>query len=252
MNQFGKKILGIIPARFASTRYPGKPLIDIGGKTMVQRVYERSILSKLDKVVIATDHQSIYNHAQSIGAEPIMTNENHPSGTDRCQEVVEVLSEKFDYIINIQGDEPFIFPEQINLLIDQCDGDNELITMMLEIKSLELLQDFGEVKIVKDYQNQALFFSRQPIPLVKNEPIDKWLNYFKYYRHVGMYGYRNDILDKISKLQPSPLELAESLEQLRWLENGYKIKLVETEQDSFCVDTPEDVEWIKEKFKELL
>ena len=114
------------------------------------------------------------------------------------------------------------------------------------------MQDFGEVKIVKDYQNQALFFSRQPIPVVKNEPIDKWLNYFKYYRHVGMYGYRNDILDKISKLQPSPLELAESLEQLRWLENGYKIKLVETEQDSFCVDTPEDVEWIKEKFKELL
>ncbi|MBK8724253.1 MAG: 3-deoxy-manno-octulosonate cytidylyltransferase [Saprospiraceae bacterium] len=252
MNKFGKKILGVIPARYASTRFPGKPLIDIAGKSMIQRVYERTIQSNLDAVVIATDHESIIEHVKSFGATAISTSENHPSGTDRCQEIAEKIGQDFDYIVNIQGDEPFIFPEQINLLIDICDGKVELSTMMLEVKSHDLLMDDGEVKIVKDIDNQALYFSRQAIPAVKNKPIEEWLKYYTYYRHVGMYVYRKDILSQIAKLPPSSLEIAESLEQLRWLENGFKIKLVETNQDSFCVDTPEDVEWILEKFKHLL
>ncbi len=252
MNTFGKKIIGIIPARFASSRFPGKPLADLGGKSMIQRVYERAAQSALDNIVVATDDPRIFDHVKDFGAEAVMTGTNHPSGTDRCQDVITQLGDSYDYVLNIQGDEPFIVPEQIDALAGCCDGSVQLATMMLEVKTLELLLDSGEVKITKDVNNNALYFSRQPIPFIKNRPIEDWLKHLKYYRHVGMYAYRTDILQQISLLAPSELELAESLEQLRWLENGYKIKLVETIHDSYCVDTPEDVQWIMEKFRDLL
>ena len=252
MNTFGNKIIGIIPARYASSRFPGKPLVDLAGKSMIQRVYERAISSSLDKIVVATDDEGIFDHVLAFGGTAVLTQKGHPSGTDRCQDVVQQLDVPYDYIINIQGDEPFIVPEQIDALAACCDGSVELATMMLEVKTLELLLDPGEVKIAKDVHNNALYFSRQPIPFLKSHPVEHWLEQLKYYRHVGMYAYRTDILQQIAGLAPTTLELAESLEQLRWLESGFKIKLVETTHDSYCVDTPEDVEWILAKFSHLL
>jgi len=237
------KILGIIPARYASTRFPGKPLIDIMGKTMLQRVYEQTSKSKkLSSVVIATDDERIASHAQSFGAKVVMTKAEHPSGTDRCFEAYKNFGEEFDYIINIQGDEPFIDPSQIDLLANICDGNTELATLMIKCNSHDVLFDKGEVKITLNTNNEALYFSRMVIPFIKGVDEKEWHKHFNYFRHVGMYAYRKDVLEKVTKLQPSSLEKAESLEQLRWLENGFKIKCAETLHDSHCIDTPEDVE----------
>lgn len=237
------KILGIIPARYASTRFPGKPLIDIMGKTMLQRVYEQTSKSKkLSSVVIATDDERISSHAQSFGAKVVMTKAEHPSGTDRCFEAYKNTGEEFDYIINIQGDEPFIDPSQIDLLANICDGNTELATLMIKCNSHDVLFDKGEVKITLNTNNEALYFSRMVIPFIKGVDEKEWHKHFNYFRHVGMYAYRKDVLEKVTKLQPSSLEKAESLEQLRWLENGFKIKCAETLHDSHCIDTPEDVE----------
>lgn len=237
------KILGIIPARYASTRFPGKPLIDIMGKSMLQRVYEQTSKSKkLTSVVIATDDERIATHAKSFGAKVVMTKTEHPSGTDRCFEAYKNTGEEFDYIINIQGDEPFIDPSQIDLLANICDGNTELATLMIKCNSHEVLFDMGEVKITLNTQNEALYFSRMVIPFIKGVDQKEWHKHFNYFRHVGMYAYRKDVLEKVTKLQPSSLEKAESLEQLRWLENGFKIKCAETLHDSHCIDTPEDVE----------
>lgn len=237
------KILGIIPARYASTRFPGKPLIDIMGKSMLQRVYEQTSKSKkLTSVVIATDDERIATHAKSFAAKVVMTKTEHPSGTDRCFEAYKNTGEEFDYIINIQGDEPFIDPSQIDLLANICDGNTELATLMIKCNSHEVLFDMGEVKITLNTQNEALYFSRMVIPFIKGVDQKEWHKHFNYFRHVGMYAYRKDVLEKVTKLQPSSLEKAESLEQLRWLENGFKIKCAETLHDSHCIDTPEDVE----------
>lgn len=237
------KILGIIPARYASTRFPGKPLIDIMGKTMLQRVYEQTSKSKkLSSVVIATDDERIASHTQSFGAKVVMTKAEHPSGTDRCFEAYKNFGEEFDYIINIQGDEPFIDPSQIDLLANICDGNTELATLMIKCNSHDVLFDKGEVKITLNTNNEALYFSRMVIPFIKGVDEKEWHKHFNYFRHVGMYAYRKDVLEKVTKLQPSSLEKAESLEQLRWLENGFKIKCAETLHDSHCIDTPEDVE----------
>lgn len=237
------KILGIIPARYASTRFPGKPLIDIKGKSMIERVYEQaSLASKLDKVIIASDDLRIADHVKLFGAECIMTKENHPSGTDRCFEALQKVAGDFDYVINIQGDEPFINPEQINQLAAACDGNTELATQMIPVDNYEILFDRGEVKIVMNHRKEALYFSRMVIPFIKGVPETEWHKHHPYFRHVGMYAYRKDILAAITRLQPSSLENAESLEQLRWLENGFSIKLVQTQFDSHCIDTPEDVE----------
>ncbi|MDP1726686.1 MAG: 3-deoxy-manno-octulosonate cytidylyltransferase [Bacteroidota bacterium] len=243
-------ILGIIPARYESTRFPGKPLIDIMGKSMIQRVYEQSLMaSKLHKVLIATDDERIVKHAATFGAEVVLTHKSHPSGTDRCAEALEKAGSNYDYIINIQGDEPFINPEQINELAAVCDGQTELATQMIQVDSHPVLFDKGEVKIVLNHKGEALFFSRMVIPFIKGIPENEWHLHHPYFRHVGMYAYRKDILQAITKLKPSLLEKAESLEQLRWLENGYKIKLVQTQFDSHCIDTPEDIEKVLKLMK---
>jgi 3-deoxy-manno-octulosonate cytidylyltransferase (CMP-KDO synthetase) len=237
-------ILGIIPARYASSRFPGKPLIDIQGKSMIQRVYEQALSSsRLSKIVVATDDFRIKDHVERFGGEAVMTSPDHFSGTDRCMEALEKTPGAYQYVINIQGDEPFIDPSQIDLLAGLLeDGSVELATLMIKVDSEELLFDSGEVKIVADSKSQALYFSRSPIPFLKGIAKDQWHLKHEYYRHVGLYAYRSDILKNIARLQASLLEKAESLEQLRWLEQGYKIKLAITTFDSHCIDTPEDIE----------
>ena len=236
-------IIGIIPARYASSRFPGKPLAEIKGKSMLQRVYEQTILSKLlAEVIIATDDERIAGHARSFGAKVVITRADHPSGTDRCYEAYQLNNKKFDYVVNVQGDEPFLDPEQISSLAAVCTANVEIVTQMIKCSSHEVLFDKGEVKIVLNTDQEALYFSRSVIPAIKNKDEKEWHLHFDYYRHVGMYAYRTDVLEKLTQLKPSALENAESLEQLRWLENGYKIKCVETAYDSHCVDTPEDIE----------
>lgn len=235
-------IVGIIPARYGSSRFPGKPLIDIHGKTMIQRVYEQSCKAKsLSKVVVATDDERIFKHVEGFGGNVIYTKQEHPSGTDRCFEALKNLAIDASYVINIQGDEPFIDPSQIELLAVLCDGNTELATLMIKVDNHEVLFDMGEVKITLNKQNEALYFSRMVIPYIKGIPQNEWHLHHPYFRHVGMYAYRTDVLEAVCKLQPSSLEQAESLEQLRWLENGFKIKCATTTHDSHCIDTPEDV-----------
>jgi 3-deoxy-manno-octulosonate cytidylyltransferase (CMP-KDO synthetase) len=239
-------IIGIIPARFASTRFPGKALIDIGGKSMIRRVYEQSAKSKsLNKIVVATDDERILNHVIDFGGEAVMTGDHHTSGTDRCFEALKNLKKSYQYIINIQGDEPFIEPEQIDELASSLHDDVEIATQMIAAKNKEELFDAGEAKIVLNEKNEALYFSRSPIPFVRNVSEENWHLHYTFYRQVGMYAYRKDILEKITKLPVSSLEKAESLEQLRWLQNGFKIKCVVTKYESHCVDVPEDVERLK-------
>lgn len=237
-------IAGIIPARYASTRFPGKPLIDILGKSMIQRVYEEAAKSKfLDKVVVATDDVRIMEHVKQFGGEAVMTADNHPSGTDRCYDALLQIGEAYNYVINIQGDEPFIDPAQIDeLAAILTDGTVELATQMIPVSNYEELFDRGEVKIVLNDKMEALYFSRMVIPFIKGVEEQDWHKHHKYYRHVGMYAYRRDVLAHITKLPVSALEKAESLEQLRWLESGFKIKCVTTGFDSHCIDTPEDID----------
>jgi 3-deoxy-manno-octulosonate cytidylyltransferase (CMP-KDO synthetase) len=212
----------------------------IGEKIMIERVYTQCIKSKLDDVIVATDDSRIYNQVKAFGWA-MMTGDHHQSGTDRCQEVVEKLGDKFDYIINIQGDEPFIDPEQINLLISLLDGQTEIATLIKKIESSEHLVNPNVVKVVRGVKNQALYFSRSPIPFVRGKSESEWLNEHTFYKHIGMYAYRTDILKKITDLKPSMLEKTESLEQLRWLENGFLIHTAETHLETFGIDTPEDL-----------
>lgn len=238
-----QSILGIIPARYASTRFPGKPLIEILGKTMIQRVYEQTKKSTLlADVVVATDDERIYDHVVGFGGKAVYTKSEHPSGTDRCFEALQNIKGHYDYVINIQGDEPFIDPSQIELLASECDGKTELATLMIPVDSHEVLFDMGEVKITLNTNNEALYFSRMVIPFIKGKPQEEWHKHHQYYRHAGMYAYRKDVLEAITKLKPSSLENAESLEQLRWLENGFKVKCAITQFDSHCIDTPEDID----------
>ena len=243
-------VIGIIPARYASSRFPGKPLIDIEGKSMIQRVYEQaSLASSLSHIYVATDDERIYKHVESFGGKAIYTKENHPSGTDRCMEALINIGIKAEYVINIQGDEPFIDPSQIELLAALCNGQTELATLMIKVDRHDVLFDLGEVKITLNTNMEALYFSRMVIPFIKGVEQSDWHLHHDYYRHVGMYAYRTDILEAICKLSPSSLEKAESLEQLRWLEHGYKIKCAITEHDSHCIDTPEDVEKVLKLMK---
>ncbi len=245
------RILGIIPARHASTRFPAKPLADLDGKSMIWRVYEQAKKStSLTKVVVATDHEEIFNHVIAFGGEVCMTSVHHASGTDRCFEVFSKETASFDYVINIQGDEPFIAPEQIDLLASLLDGKTELATLVKKIDSVEQLFNPNLVKAVINKNSEALYFSRSPIPYFRNIEQVEWVTHHPYYKHIGMYAYRNDILEKITRLEMSSLEKAESLEQLRWLENGYKIKVKETRIETIGIDTPEDLEKAIRQLKE--
>lgn len=244
------KILGIIPARYASTRFPAKPLIDIYGKTMIRRVYEQANKSNLlDKLIVATDDELIFNEVKSFGGEVMMTSFKHKNGTERCAEVADELPENYDIVINIQGDEPFFEPEAIEL-IAECfeDEKTDIATLIKQIEDIHDLENPTVVKAVVAKNKKALYFSRLPIPFYRNDSTDIRIKKHVYYKHIGIYAYRANVLKEIVKLKESSLEKAESLEQLRWLENGYQISTNITTHDSNSVDTPEDLRALLEKF----
>lgn len=232
------KVIGIIPARFGSSRFPGKPLADILGKSMIQRVYKQcKKCSTLSNVIVATDDIRILNHVNDFGGKAIMTSTSHPSGTDRCNEVIQTLNEKYDIAINIQGDEPFINPEQIDQVANLFSSEKvSIATLAKEIEDKNLIFDINSPKAIFDDNGIALNFCR------------KLANYSKsntYYKHIGIYGYRTKTLAEICKLPPSENEKKERLEQLRWLDNKYLIKVGITPHEGISVDTPEDIEKIK-------
>ena len=229
-------ITGIIPARYGSTRFPGKALAEIKGKTMIRRVYEQAAKA-LDKVIIATDDDRIASHAEAF-AEVVMTRSDHQSGTDRCAEVIEKLQILNGYVINIQGDEPFIHPEQIEDLKEVLQGTTEIATLIKETDIVEERNNPNVVKVVINNQHEALYFSRHSIPYLRE---NKNQGNTVYYKHLGIYAYRVDVLARVAALRPGKLEMAESLEQLRWLENGFRIKVVETKYETVGIDTPEDL-----------
>lgn len=237
------KITGIIPARYASTRFPGKPLADIGGKSMIQRVYEQALKSELlSSVIVATDDQRIFDHVISFGGSAQMTSGDHQSGTDRCAEVA-LKHPDSEVFINIQGDEPFIDPKQIDLLC-KCfeQQDVNLATLIKQITAYSELTNSNTPKVVVNALNEAIYFSRTPIPFLRNHELSDWLNHRLYFKHIGIYGYRKDTLKKITGLPVSGLEQAEALEQLRWIENGLRINVAETNIESIAIDTPRDLE----------
>lgn len=236
-------IIGIIPARYASTRFPGKPLVDIAGKTMIQRVVEQCKKSKaLTKVIVATDDQRIYDHIKRLGHEVYMTKPEHKNGTERCHEALQLDGGNYDYVINIQGDEPFIDPEQIDLLASILDRKTEIATLIKGIDDIADLQSSNVIKALKADSGLALYFSRSSIPFMRNIPTEDWMKSHQHYKHIGIYAYRVDVLAKLVTLAPTPLELAESLEQLRWIENGYRIKTAITSIETIGIDAPEDLE----------
>jgi 3-deoxy-manno-octulosonate cytidylyltransferase (CMP-KDO synthetase) len=250
------KVLGIIPARYASSRFPGKPLAIIEDKPMIQHVFERSVKSDfLTEVYVATDDKRIEETVIKFGGKVMMTSDQNRSGTDRCMEALSILEKRgknFDVVINIQGDEPFIHPEQINLLAS-CFNDPmvNIATLAIELKSEEDLFNPNIIKVVFDISKKALYFSRNPVPFVRNYDKKDWINKHRYFKHIGIYAFRPEILHQITHLNTSSLEQAESLEQLRWLENGYKIHVELTNLESIAVDTPDDLEKILNKLSEL-
>jgi len=237
------KILGVIPARYASTRFPGKPLVDILGEPMIWWVYEQAKkASCLQKVVVATDDRRIYDAVEKRGGEVVMTSDKHRNGTERCVESLEKIDGEYDYVVNIQGDEPFIQPQPLQELCHLLDGQVQLATLVSKVESEDALTNPGVMKVIFNKNNEALYFSRQAIPYLRDPGNKQWHNAFTFYKHVCIYAYRSDILPEVASLEMTPLEKAESLEQLRWLENGYKIKVGITEYDSISIDTPEDLE----------
>lgn len=236
------KVVGIIPSRYASTRFPGKPLAVIKGKTMIRRVCEQAWKSKLDSVVVATDDVRIADEVMSFGGQYVMTDPNHRSGTDRCCEALEILGNQYDAVVNIQGDEPFIDPKQINILVDLISHeDTQLASLAKRIEDEEDLFSPNAVKVVMDKEGKALYFSRNPIPFMRNMERTDWLKNGVFYQHIGIYAYKAEALRQVAKLQPTALEVAESLEQLRWLENGLSIRMAVTESVNVSIDTPEDL-----------
>lgn len=240
------KFIGIIPARYASTRFPGKPLADMDGKPMIQRVYEQ-VKGVLDAVCVATDNVRIEEAVKAFGGEVVMTSDQHRSGTDRCYEAYCKVGQGYDVVVNIQGDEPFIQPKQIEIL-KGCFTDDSIQIATL-VKPFRPDDDFettlfnaNSPKVVLNKNSEALYFSRSIIPYMRGKHYKEWLPNHTYYKHIGLYAYRATTLQEITRLPQSSLELAESLEQLRWLENGYKIKVGITEQETIGIDTPEDME----------
>ncbi len=231
----------IIPARYASTRFPGKPLAMIGGKSMVQRVFEQCMKVAGAQVAVATDDERIASHIESFGGIAILTSPDIPSGTDRCAAALSALPYKASLVINVQGDEPFINPAVLSGLFALLANESiEIATLCQPIQMQAELTDPNVVKVVKAENGNALYFSRSPLPYLQKEK-GASLKQYNYFRHLGVYAFKADVLEKITRLKPSPLEQAESLEQLRWLENGYSISLLETQNHGPAVDTPEDL-----------
>jgi len=239
------KVVGIIPARYASTRFPGKPLVKIAGKTMIERVYTQS-KKALEHVFVATDDERIFKEVIRFGGQVVMTRKDHPSGTDRLAEAIDIINsaqtETFDIVVNIQGDEPFIYPEQI-LSVVACfkQSKTEIATLVKPIINTEDIFNENKPKVLINKKKEALAFSRSPIPFFRGKPQNEWVNSHRYFKHIGLYAYKTEVLKKIAALKPSPIEMAESLEQMRWLENGYKIRVEETEFESIGIDTKKDL-----------
>jgi 3-deoxy-manno-octulosonate cytidylyltransferase (CMP-KDO synthetase) len=242
----GYHFAGIIPSRYASSRFPGKPLAIIRGKPMIRRVYEQASRS-LDIVYVATDDARIYDTVLGFGGNAVMTSDKHQSGTDRCAEAAVIITKekgiKADVVINIQGDEPFIRPEQIDLLVS-CFSDKsvELATLVRKVEPGENLTNPNHPKVILDMSGNAIYFSRSVIPFIRDSDLSKWTHIHTFYKHIGLYAYKTHTLNLITELRRSQLEIMESLEQNRWLENGYKIRTAVTEWESVCIDTPGDLE----------
>ncbi|MFN8211383.1 MAG: 3-deoxy-manno-octulosonate cytidylyltransferase [Bacteroidales bacterium] len=246
----GAHLTGIIPARYASTRFPGKPLALIGDKPMIRMVYEQASKA-LDSVFVATDDERILRAVEDFGGKAIMTSENHRSGTDRCAEASRIIADRLGHdpriIINIQGDEPFILPEQLTLIAD-CFSDPavSIATLISEISNPEDLFNVNETKVVVSVKGDALYFSRSVIPFVRGTEKENWIGKHRYFKHLGVYAYRHETLQELTALKPGPLEMAESLEQNRWLENGYSIRTAITNWEGMGIDVPGDLEKAKE------
>ncbi len=240
------KFIGIIPARYASTRFPGKPLAMLGGKTVIQRVYEQAS-AVLEEVYVATDDDRIFQAVENFGGKAIMTRADHKSGTDRIEEAAEKTGTDADVIINIQGDEPFVQQSQIKTLMQLFDNtDTQIGTLGKQFDDIKAVQNPNSPKIATDKRGFALYFSRSVIPYIRGKEQAEWLSHFPYLKHLGLYAYRRDVLREITQLPQSPLEIAESLEQLRWLENGYRIRVGITDVETVGIDTPEDLQRAEE------
>jgi len=235
------KFIGIIPARYASTRFPGKPLAMLGGKPVIQRVYEQ-VVASLGEAYVATDDERILNAVKTFGGQAVMTRSDHQSGTDRIEEAAEKIGTTADVIINVQGDEPFIHPSQLYTVCRLFDDPQVQIgTLGKPFESIEAAENPNSPKIVTDLNGYALYFSRSVIPFIRGKERGEWLQHFPFLKHLGLYAYRREVLAAITKLPQSPLERAESLEQLRWLQNGYRIKVGLTDVETVGIDTPEDL-----------
>ncbi|WP_313259110.1 3-deoxy-manno-octulosonate cytidylyltransferase [Sphingobacterium sp.] len=243
------KVIGIIPARYDSTRFPGKPLVDIAGMTMIQRVYNQvKHAASLSEVVVATDDKRIFDHVKSFAGNVVMTKKEHQSGTDRCAEVINNIS-GFDIAINIQGDEPFIDPQQIDLLVSCFQRPEvEIATLVRPIQELTDLENVNKPKVVLNQKSEALYFSRQAIPYMRGADIKEWLSKETYYNHIGIYGFKVETLKELARLPISKLETTESLEQLRWLDNGYRIQTAVSTHINDAIDSPEDLQDILKKY----
>lgn len=239
------RVLAIIPARYASTRFPAKPLALLGGKPIVQRVYEQ-VAKVVEKVVVATDDERIYDAVISFGGKVVMTSPNHKSGTDRCAEAYEKLGYEADIIINVQGDEPFVAPEQIESLIGCFDSEAVDIATLVKPFSaecgIEALENPNSPKVVINERGEAIYFSRSVVPYLRGVERSEWLKHHTFYKHIGIYAFRAKTLGEVTALAQTPLEKAESLEQLRWLESGYKIRVGVTDIETIGIDTPEDLQ----------
>lgn len=241
------KFLGIIPARYASTRFPGKPLVMLGDKTIINHVYDKAKLL-VDRLIVATDNEDIYNHVRGFGGEVVMTSSMHNTGTDRCREALDICGYDCEVVINIQGDEPFIRAGQIELLKSCFDNGNVDIATLIKPFGdcgYEELSNVNTPKVVVDRQGKAIMFSRSVIPYLRGEEKEDWTKKHCFYKHIGIYAYRLDVLRRISEMEQTPIEKAESLEQLRWIENGLHIQTAITEEETIGIDTPEDLERAK-------
>ena len=245
------KFIAIIPARYASTRFPGKPLALLGGKPVIQRVYEQAV-SVLGQACVATDDDRILQTVEAFGGCAVMTSTAHRSGTDRIEEAAQKLETDADVIINIQGDEPFIQASQIETLCRLFDDpETEIGTLGKRFESIEAAENPNSPKIVTDLRGYALYFSRSIIPFIRGEERGEWLRHYPFLKHLGIYAYRREVLTAITQLPQSPLEIAESLEQLRWLQNGYRIKVGETDVETVGIDTPDDLQRAEEFLRSI-